>query len=330
MDPQRVLRISEPALGLEAVLVIDSTRLGPAAGGVRTRRYGSLDEAEVDARGLARAMTWKCALAGLEAGGGKAVILERDDWDRPRVFARLGEIIEGLQGEFRTAGDLGTTAEDLESMAGACSYVHTSASSLASSVARGWLACAQAMARVCNRPLAEEGVLVQGCGAIGAAVARQAKAAGLSPVLADREPIRAEALAADLDARVVDSRGCLLHSAELLAPCAAGGVIGVEVAWGAKAWGVCGAANNIFAGRQPEEILRSRYIASVPDILSSAGAVIDGIGATVMGLEDRGPLIDALGTTAESVLRESIATGTIASEVAIGRARSRLATASRR
>src|SRR6185503_15967643 len=100
--------------------------------------------AVADARALAHAMTMKCALAGLDAGGGKAVVWDHGAWDREKGFARLGQAIEELGGAFRTAGDLGTTAADLAVMARQCSYVHTGEAELANAVASGLLACAGA------------------------------------------------------------------------------------------------------------------------------------------------------------------------------------------
>jgi leucine dehydrogenase len=141
---ERLIEIDDRASGLRAAIVIDTTTLGPAAGGVRTRAYASWDDAVADARALARAMTRKCALAGLDAGGGKAVVWDHGAWDREAGFARLGEAIESLGGAFRTAGDLGTTAADLAVMARRCQYVHTDEADLTGAVARGLAGCVEA------------------------------------------------------------------------------------------------------------------------------------------------------------------------------------------
>lgn len=326
MDTPRILSISEPDVGLEAIIAIDSTQLGPAVGGIRTRVYASRSDAEREALQLARAMTIKCALAGLPAGGGKAVILERADWDRRKAFARFGERVEALSGLFRTAGDLGTTHEDLAVMAETCSYVHTDERSLSQSVARGWLTCLGALARDCQRDLEKESVLVMGCGAIGSAVARAAAQAGLQVVLADVDPTRAASLALEIGARVIDAEDCLLAPVGVLAPCAIGGVIDRALAGRLLAWGVCGAANNVFVDRDAEAQLDARGIRNVPDVLASAGAVVDGIGHSLMSLEDRGPLIDALGDTAARILHDSrtqgVAPGEVAAAMAVERIRS--------
>ncbi|MBZ0119000.1 MAG: hypothetical protein K8H88_18535, partial [Sandaracinaceae bacterium] len=136
--------ITRPELGLEAIVVVDSTRLGPAAGGVRTRAYPDLPSMARDACRLAQSMTIKCALAGLDAGGGKIVVRDSPKLDRQAAFEELGRVVEAMQGRLRTAGDLGTTVIDLAAMAKHTRYVHTDTSHLAGSVARGVVCCAQA------------------------------------------------------------------------------------------------------------------------------------------------------------------------------------------
>src|SRR5688572_16570387 len=125
LEIDRVVLWRDAASGLEAILVIDDVTLGPAAGGVRTRAYRSAGEALAEVAALARAMTIKCALAGLDAGGGKCVVLDHPRLNRPRAFSRLGERIAELGGLFRTAGDLGTTRADLAAMASSCPWVHS-------------------------------------------------------------------------------------------------------------------------------------------------------------------------------------------------------------
>jgi leucine dehydrogenase len=325
----RCVCVADESCGLRAVIAIDDTTLGPAAGGVRTLRYARAADGLADALRLSRAMTLKCSLAGLDAGGGKAVVLEGPGLDRPRAFERLGAAVEELGGLFRTAGDLGTTAADLEAMARATRFVHTDERGLAEAVARGLLRCIEACAAVRGREVAGLVVAVQGCGAIGARAARVFAAAGVEVVVADIDRARAEALAGEIGARVVGPEAVLLEDVDIVAPCAGGGVITGEVARALRAWGVCGAANNALADAQVAGILAGRGILHVPDPIASAGAVIEGIGRTVMGLQDRTPLIDRLGETARAVLEEAKATGRTAVEVAEARALRRIAEARR-
>jgi leucine dehydrogenase len=198
-------------------------------------------------------------------------------------------------------------------------------------VARGLVGCVAACAAA--RGVTVDGlvVAVQGAGAIGAAVARALAARGASIVIADVDVARAHDLADALGAiaTVIAPDDVLAAEVDVLAPCAIGGVIDDATAAQVQAWAVCGAANNVFAGEQAVHVLHDRGVLVVPDVLASAGAVIDGIGASVMHLGDRTPLIDALGTTAAALLAESRATGRTTTELATSRARGRIAAARR-
>lgn len=301
-------RIEHGDCGLLAFVVIDDTSLGPAAGGIRTRSYASEDAVLADAQALARAMTYKCALAGLPAGGGKGVVRLTADLDRERGFERLGEFIESLGGEFLTAGDMGTTLADLRVMARRTAHVYTDGAALSEAVGRG---CVRAMqACVAIRDPGSEGlggvrVAVQGCGTVGAAVARAARLAGAEILLADVRAEVAEDLAAELGGEVVDAARILEVEVDILAPCAVGGVLTPETAVRLRADAVCGAANNILSSDDVEEILIERGILWVPDALSSAGAVIFGVGRRVVGLDDCGPLIDRVFDTTRQVIIEA-------------------------
>lgn len=330
MDPAAASRCvlwRDATSGLCAVLVIDDLSLGPAAGGIRTRAYPDLAAMIAEASALARAMTRKCALAGLHAGGAKAVVLDHPGLDRPAAFRRLGALVAELGGIFRTAGDLGTTAADLAAMAETCPYVHADESGLAGAVARGMVACVRALAQARGRDLAGLQVAIQGCGAIGSAVARALAARGCALLLADVDARRAHDLSIETGAKVTDPKDILLASVDVVAPCALGGVVDAEVARALRAWGLCGAANNILAGPEVAAILRARGILHVPDVVASAGAVIEGIGRSVMNLPDRTPLIDALGDTAAALLAQSAATGRTTEALAEERAAARLAAA---
>jgi len=324
--PAFTIAVSDPSCGLRAFVVLDDLTLGPAAGGVRTLRYASEEEALQDAKRLARAMTIKCALSGLDAGGGKTVVLDHDGLDRDRAFEILGRRIEQLGGMFRTAGDLGTSSGDLAAMARATQYVHADDAPLTAAVARGLLRCVEAVAAQRERgPIGSLSVAIQGCGAIGGAVANSLSDAGLSLLVADVNTARAEAVAARTGARVVDAKDVLLADVDVICPCAKGGVITRDVANELRAWAVCGAANNVLEDASADEALRARDILFVPDVIASAGAVIDGIGKTVMGLDDRGPLIDRLGETARDVLTRAAKDGRSAAEIAEALAFERIA-----
>jgi hypothetical protein len=146
-------------------------------------------------------------------------------------------------------------------------------------------------------------------------------------VLADLDARLAADLAHELDAQVVDASAIMAAPVDVLAPCAVGGLFVAEEARMVRAWAVCGAANNLFADDAAEEAVRRRGVLVVPDVIASAGAVIEGIGRTVMGLPPvaRAALIDGLSDIAREVLFESSASRRRAGEVARSRAAQRLA-----
>ena len=146
IEGRRIFVFSEPAAGLRAFLVIDTVRGGMAAGGTRTRAYSAPIDAIHDALKLSRAMTLKCAIAGLRAGGAKMVVLDHPGLSRADAFRALGRRVQDLGGLFQTGGDLGTTLEDTAHMAQTTRFVRTNERSLAAAVARGVRVCAEACA----------------------------------------------------------------------------------------------------------------------------------------------------------------------------------------
>jgi leucine dehydrogenase len=313
------------------VLAVDDTTLGPAVGGMRTSAYPSLEAAVIDAARLARAMTIKTALGGVDAGGCKIVVIDHPGMDRPAAFGRLGQLIAELGGLVRTAGDLGTTADDLLAAARHSPQVNTAHEDLGAATGRSLLRCVEACA-------SEEGapgvkglrVAVQGCGAIGGAAARELAAAGADLVVADLDRDRAERTAAATGARVAAPERILLEAVDIVCPCAIGGVVTADLADRLSAWAVCGAANNVLADAAAERRLFERRILFVPDVLASAGAVVHGVARALMGVEDTAPLIDALGATAAEILAAGRKSGRLATELAHERASARIRRATRR
>lgn len=323
---ERCMLFSDVSSGLRAILVIDDTTLGPATGGVRTARYSSFDEALLDARELARAMTHKCALADLGAGGGKVVVLDHDGLDRERAFEALGAHIESLDGLFRTSGDYGTTQNDLRAMARKTRYVQSDELRLARAVGRGVARCIEAVQRFRGQPPRLEGtsVAIQGCGVIGAMVAEQLAEHRAELFVCDLVKERAEAVAEKTGAKVVDPKDILHVEADVFSPCAHGDWLDADKAEELAARAVVGAANNVLVDIEAAKRLQARNIIHVPDSVSSAGAVVEGIGRTVMGLPDRSPLIDHLGQTALTVLESARTQGITPTEAADALAESRL------
>jgi glutamate dehydrogenase/leucine dehydrogenase len=271
-------------------------------------------------------MTLKCAIGGLDAGGGKAVLMDGPDLHRPEAFKRLGEVIEGLEGDFRTAGDVGTTSRDLEVMSSTCSWVHAQETSLARSVA--WSvssALSGALSSLTATSLVGRTASVQGAGSIGTEVVRLLTEQGVKVTVSDLDGSLARAIASQTGASVCDPTELWSLGSELVVPCALGGAIDSRFAEQTDALLICGGANNLLAAPHVEELLTTRGVTYVPDFISSAGGVIDGIGESVMGLADRQPLIRALADTTREVLREASRAKTTATRVAQDVAERRLA-----
>ncbi len=309
--------------GLRAFLVIDDTTLGPAAGGTRTWAYASAGDAIADACRLASTMTLKCSLAGVDAGGAKMVVMDRPELDRVAAFSFLGERVEEMGGSFMTAGDLGTSRADLEIMASRSQWVRSDETDLAVMVARGVVGCA------CAEIAGHAGleglrVGVQGCGSIGAAVAHEFAAAGAQLVVTDLDEVAASSTADAVGAQLVAPEEILRAAVDILAPCAAGGLLTTAAARDLRAWAVCGAANNILAGPEVEEALSDREILFVPDFVSSSGAVILGV-CHFHERDDAEALLEGLARTTRELLQESLTSSESTTRLAERRARKRIA-----
>lgn len=325
----RVLLLHDDASGLRAILALDDLTLGPACGGIRTRRYDSPGDALLDAQRLASAMTLKCAIAGLPAGGGKTVVLDHPGLDRPAAFRKLGEHIAALGGMYRAAGDLGTTHDDLLHAAEKTRFVNTSGERLGAATGEGVVNCIRAVAAERGTDVADLTVAVQGCGLIGAGVARLLHAAGATLIVADLDEGLAAALAGKVGGRAVATDEVLVTRCDIVAPCAVGGVLTREVVERMQAWAICGGANNQLRDDAALAALVERGIVYVPDFLASAGAVIDGI-ARELGDGDSAPLIAGLGDTAAAVIADARRDGVSTVEAAQRLARARIREAQRR
>lgn len=322
----RCVAFSDAPSGLRAFLVIDDLTLGPAAGGIRTKHYPSTRAALEDAMQLARTMTLKCSLAGLSAGGGKIVVMGHGKLDRAHAFERLGEFVEELNGMFYTAGDFGTTPADLAAVARKTKRVHLGEERLSQAVGRGLLRAIEACARLRGHEnLVGLRIAVQGCGVIGSAAAHALHAAGAHVIVADTDASRAQHLARKFGCEVVAADAILTLPADIISPCAIGGVLTAHVAEQIRAWAVCGAANNILGEAQAETILVQREILVVPDFIASAGGVIDGVCGFMNQYEKRDALLERIFSTTINVLQEAQKGGRLPSAVAEEHARQRIA-----
>ena len=312
MTQAQLFEFRDPDADYHAFIAIHSTRRGPAIGGTRLRAYRSTDEAIDDARRLAEAMSRKTALAGLDAGGGKSVIIAPAQLrSREALLRAHGRAIDSLGGAYITAPDVGISPPDLDTIAMETRHVarHAATGGVdGSDTARGTAAAIGASVRVQLQrdSLHDTSVAIQGCGNVGAYLARALASQGAQVIVADVDAARAHALAADIGGTPVDASDVLHLDVDVLAPCALGGVVNEEFAMRCRARIIAGAANNQLAHDGVADLLANRGVVFVPDIVASAGGVIAGFldhqGASREEIFGR---IDAIGETVASLLRRA-------------------------
>lgn len=220
----------DPATGLKAIIAIHSTRLGPALGGCRYLPYPNDEAAIGDAIRLAQGMSYKAALAGLEQGGGKAVIIRPPHLDnRGALFEAFGRFIESLGGRYITAVDSGTSSADMDCIAQQTRHVTstTQAGDPSPHTALGVFAGirASAQARLGSDDLEGLRVAVQGLGHVGYALAEQLAAVGAELLVCDLDPGRVQLAVEQLGAHPLAPEALLSTPCDILAPCGLGGVL---------------------------------------------------------------------------------------------------------
>ncbi|MFN3198424.1 MAG: Glu/Leu/Phe/Val dehydrogenase dimerization domain-containing protein [Bradymonadia bacterium] len=316
---EQIVSVHDPATGLLGCIVIHDTTRGPAIGGTRLYRYADPSMALDDAIELAVAMTRKCALAGLGAGGGKGVIIDHPGiTDRAAMFAAYGRYVDSLQGRFYTSGDLGVTADDLRHMRKSTRFVAVPDEqdlNLAGAEAKGILAGMSATLEVTGHGADLQGarVVVQGLGAMGYGVASRLVEAGAEVLGSDLNEKRLQRAVQHLGLKPLPAATVYTTEADVFCPCATSAVLTPDVARSLKVKAVVGAANNQLFNDEADHIMMDRGVRYAPDFAVNSGAVI--LGATHY-LEHRTDWIEtaqhAAGRIRESVARifnESDASG---------------------
>ncbi len=324
---EELVVLNDRALGLHAIIAIDSTRLGPAFGGVRRLAYPSEAFALTDALALASAMTFKTALAGLNAGGAKTVIVHREGLELPQIYARLGAAIERLGGRYICGPDLGTGERELGWLRAETDYVNPVENDAGRSTARGVMAGLRAVWAFLDIEARGSSVALQGCGSVGLALIRILRSMRVRVMAADTSAAAVRA-AKDAGAQIVAPSRILETPCDVLIPCAIGGVIGADVVPRLRCRAICGSANNQLRTPEVGLALQAAGIAHAPDIVVSAGAVIEGV-LTVLGplapnRDAVAAAIDRIESTTIEVLESSVRMGQPPGVVAVARAQDTL------
>ncbi|WP_439546547.1 Glu/Leu/Phe/Val dehydrogenase dimerization domain-containing protein [Sandarakinorhabdus sp.] len=284
---EQVALVRHAGSGLHAIVAIHSTHLGPAAGGVRRWAYGSEAEALTDALRLSRGMSYKNAMAGLAAGGGKAVIIApKSDSDAPKTDALLtafGDAVAQLGGRYVTAEDVGMTDHDMVVVAQRTAHVAglpVAAGAVGGNpgpfTARGILMGLKAAVRhkLGRDELKGLHVTVQGVGSVGGALARALASEGARLTIADVDEARAVALAAQIGAAQVPVAEIMAVPADVFSPNALGAVLTEASIAALDVAVVAGAANNQLATNADGARLAARGILYAPDYVINAGGII--------------------------------------------------------
>jgi glutamate dehydrogenase/leucine dehydrogenase len=271
------------ATGLRAIIAIHDTTLGPALGGTRLRRYGSEAEAVEDALRLSQGMTYKAAAAGLDYGGGKAVIwAEGEGPVDDTLFRAFGRFVDTLQGRFITGQDLGTSEDDFVHAAKETAHLVGLPEGYGGSGDTGDLTALgviQAMRAGLKHQtgvgdLRGRRIAVQGLGKVGRRVVARAVGAGAEVVVADIDPQAVGVVTSQYGVEPVDPWSILETPCDVLAPCALGGVITRETVERLACRIVAGSANNVLQEEALGERLRARGILYAPDFVTNAGGLI--------------------------------------------------------
>ena len=272
--------IDRPDLALTAFIALDDLRLGPACGGIRWRAYDAPADGVRDVLRLARAMTYKNALAELGFGGGKAVVLRHPAMDPRRAFAALGDVIETIGGRYVTACDYGTTLGQLALVGARTRHVLVEdvPGALDRATATGVLAAMRAAWRRAAGTVELGGVrvVVQGVGDVGLELVRLLVDEGAEVAFTEIDEERAEMCCVELGAARVASDELFDLPFDVFAPCAVGEVITEEIARSCRVKAIAGAANNQLATPAAGRVLHERGIWYAPDFAANAGAVISG------------------------------------------------------
>lgn len=285
---EQVVFCNDEETGLKAIIAIHNTTLGPALGGCRMRPYSSVDEALEDVLRLSKGMTYKCAAADVDFGGGKAVIIGDPEKDKhPELFRAFGQFVESLNGRFYTGTDMGTTPEDFvyalketNCIVGVNEeYGGSGDSSIptAMGVIYGLQATNQNVWG--SKDLHGKSYAIQGLGKVGFKVAERLLEEGADLYVTDISQKSIDLLVAKAKnmgaaIKVVSGEEIYSVDADVFVPCAIGGVINDHTVDQLKVKAVVGSANNQLLDLSHGLRLHEKGILYAPDYIVNAGGLI--------------------------------------------------------
>jgi leucine dehydrogenase len=267
--------------GLPMAVAVHRTVNGRSLGGLRIEPYRSVDDAVADVKRLARAMTFKAAVAKLPLGGGKGVIAydpdsPPDTYHRHLALHDFADLVESLEGRYITAQDAGTALDDIGYVGQFTDHIAGHPLSDGGSgdpapyTAQGVEVAIQASLRI---PLKGRRVVIVGLGHVGSELARRLHAAGAELAVTDLNPRKRE-FASSLGAEWLDPAKAMMAEGDVLVPCALGGALDRATIAHLRVPVVAGAANNQLATEEAADLLRERGVVWAPDFVINAGGLI--------------------------------------------------------
>lgn len=281
---EQVVFCSDKVSNLRSIIAIHDTTLGPAIGGVRMYPYKSEEDALRDVLLLSKAMTYKAAAAGVNLGGGQGVIIGNPEKDKTEIVLRtFGRFVNGLNGRYITAEDLGTTVEDMEIVHYETKYAAGLSRAVggggdpgpvsAIGVYYGIMACVEKVFK--DKDLSRRSIVVQGLGNVGYSLAQKLADEGARVFVSDVIESKVERATKEFKAEVVDPEEVFEIETDIFSPCALGGVINRNNIDKMKAKIIAGAANNQLEDDQLGDILQKKNILYAPDFVIGAGGLIN-------------------------------------------------------
>lgn len=283
-DYEQLVICQDQCSGLKAIIAIHDTTLGPALGGTRMWTYASEDAAIEDALRLARGMTYKNAAAGLNLGGGKTVIIGDPFKDKnEEMFRALGRFIQGLNGRYITAEDVGTTVADMDLIHEETNFVTGISPAYGSSgnpspvTAYGVYVGMKAAAKEAFGSDRLEGkkIAVQGLGNVAYTLCNYLHEEGANLIVTDINENAIKRVVEEFNAKVVNPSDIYEQDVDIFSPCALGAIINDQTIPKLKAKVIAGSANNQLQDSEHGQMLHELGIVYAPDYVINAGGVIN-------------------------------------------------------
>jgi leucine dehydrogenase len=283
-DHEQIVFCRNDDVGLRAIIAVHNTTLGPALGGCRLYDYASEADAVRDVLRLSRGMTYKAAVAGLDLGGGKSVIIGDPSMKSEAMFRAFGRHVQSLGGRYITAEDMNTSVEDMDNIARETKYVTGAGAAHGGSgdpspvtawgCYHGIRACLEVIYG--SPDLTGRTIAIQGVGNVGYYLAKFLKEGGASLQYADISQRRLSRVMEEFGGTVLEGDEFYRANCDVLAPCAIGGIINTRTIPMIKAPIIAGGANNQLDDESRDgEALSERGITFAPDYVINAGGLIN-------------------------------------------------------